>query len=156
MAYATIDDVRALAPQFVMSTTTRPSEAQVIAYLDDVTLEVEAALSNLGYVVPVASGPRALSMLRIIVAHGALSRAMYARSFGMGNPKDMGTDEVEAKYQRWLKDLASPSNRLVELNDAPRTSRQPLKDAADRVLGIADLDDANYQSGPRATRDQVF
>jgi hypothetical protein len=160
MPYASLADVLALAPQLTMQITgtSRPSAAQVDGFIDDIEAEVESALINMGYVVPV-TGTRSLKTLRVIVSYGALARVLNARAFSIGKPSDQGAVDAQQTYRWYLGKLADPHDLTIELNDAVRTDRKVLKDKSDVALGMATdgVGDDDYDpTAPTVTRNQRF
>ncbi len=120
MAYATVEDVQDKAPQLPAFTpSTKPSYTQVQGFVDDCERVVNASLANLGYVVPV-TGTESVAILKDLVAHAALAKALRARGYGTNNPGDLaGAAAAQAYYDGKMKALGSDADPF-ELPDAPR------------------------------------
>jgi hypothetical protein len=129
MPYATLDDVRNLAPQIPISATSKPSDAQVDGFIASLERIVNASLANLGYVVPVTAD-ESVAILRDMVSQGALARTLRARAIGTRNPADdQGAADAQKEFDTRLKALGS-SRDPFELPDAERTDAIS-KDRAD-------------------------
>lgn len=129
MAYATLDDVQDRMPQFVLSATSKPNATTAQKFLDDVHAEVEAALSNMGYYVPVDenTSPRSHAQLVALEALGAGARVLYARAAGVGGEAGVASaDRMQKQYDDMLLAWADPKSPK-ELTDAVRTSIQRPK-----------------------------
>jgi hypothetical protein len=156
-AYATHVDVWALAPQIgPFQINGKPSSLQVGAHCDDLTREVDAVLTGLGYQTPIASGPSPIAFARVkaLVAWGGLAFALASRALGVTNPTDQGADWARQEYTRRLKALQS-STSFDELRDATRTTAAVEKDAVD-LVGASALGSGGTSTDPTITRDQVF
>ena len=80
--YTTIGAVNAFVPQAPFSANSKPTDANVTLWIDDIAQEMDASLANVGYVVPVVSGAKALQLLDRICAYGVLGLAQAARDTG--------------------------------------------------------------------------
>jgi hypothetical protein len=127
--YATVDDVQARMPQFLLTSTSKPSIEQAQVFLDDAHAHLDGALSNLGYMVPV-TGPISLSLVREAVSDRAICRILTARAAAIGTDVafQSATKHCEA-YTQFLTDLADP-NSPIELTDALRTESAMEKPGA--------------------------
>jgi len=160
--YATLDDVNALVPQQPFSASSKPSDAAVTRFIDDIALEMDASLGNVGYAVPVVAGVKALQLLRRICAYGALGLAQAARDTGVTTAVSASGREVEniwsQKYRASMKALCNPQDPF-ELPDAQRTNEQ-LQKQPDNVLrsfvqGVTD--DSSYDpNAPVVSRYQTL
>lgn len=160
--YATLDDLNRLVSQVPFSATSKPTEAAVTQFIDDIAVEMDASLANVGYVVPVVSGPLALQLLRRICTYGALGLAQAARDTGVTTAVNARGQEVEnlwsQKYTARMKALTNPQDPF-ELPDAPRTSEQLLKQGEQVLRSMADgiTDDVDYVvDTPTITRYQTL
>lgn len=157
--YCTVLDVNALAPQVPFSATSKPSESQVASFIEDIALEMDASLSNVGYTVPVVAGVKSLALLRRMCAYGALGLSQAARDTGVNTAISASGREVEnlwsQKYTARMKALTNPQDPF-ELPDAPRTSQQ-LEKQGENVLrsSVQSVDDDNWLT-PTVTREQVL
>ena len=152
MAYVTIDDVRARFPQVQFSANTKPSEEQVGVWISEVEAQLNASLSNLGYIVPITEAVDILQIKDRLVSKVG-GRALRARLFGVGDVSQDGSREAEAEYDKWLAALMNPRSP-VELTASSRTSAEVLK-AGGVVRGfVPDSDVAGGQA--RALIGKVF
>lgn len=158
MAYAQVSDITARAPGIELTASSKPSAGQATAFLADIERDVNAALTNLGYVTPIvqADSPLAFSIVKDKVAYAALARVLMARALGASQPKEQGAEAAQAVYDDWMRALGNP-NSPIELPDATRTGEAVEKDGADRVSsfvqGVAATD---RDVTPRITMRQVF
>ena len=128
MPYCTPQDVRDLAPQITIDNTTKPNSGQVATMIADVERELEAALTNLGYDVPV-TGTTSVAILKDKVAHAVLARVLRARNFGTADVVNTGAADAQRLFDGWLKALASPTDP-TDLPDATTTGGQAEKSSA--------------------------
>lgn len=149
--YATLDDVQARMPQFALTAVSKPSMAQAQVFLDDSHAHLDAALSNLGYVIPIV-GPISLSQVREAVCDRAICRILHARGAAVGTDAALQSAEAACKrYDKFLADL-SDSKSPVELVDAQRTGDAVTKPIELGVFGLLTDDDGNAIE-PRITID---
>jgi hypothetical protein len=147
MPYATLQDVKVLAPNVMINAQSKPSSGTVAEWLGDTDRLVDAILKGIGYETPI-TGATSLSIVRQIVAHMVMARVMRSRP----NP------EVDPEtFQRWANDIIgrikSPSDPLT-LGDAVAVD-VVLKDAGVRVSSnLKDLSLEDPQ--PFARRDMQF
>jgi hypothetical protein len=153
MAYATVDDVQALAPHLpAFSPASKPSVTQVQGFISDIERGLNATLGNLGYVTPVV-GPNAIAVLKDVVAHGALARVMRARAYGSNNPGDLeAAKQAQAIYDGRVKALGSSSDPFELPADAVRGTDALQKDRA----GVTAVYVNPNPSTSRVSRDMVF
>lgn len=160
--YSTLQDVNALVSQAPFTATSKPSETIVSGFLDDVANDMDMMLSNIGYVVPVVVGPRALQWLRKTCAFGAAGIAQAARDTGVTTAVNASGREVKNIWQQLydarMKALIDPQDS-TELSDAPRTNEQ-LQKQPDNVLrsfvqGVTD-DPSFSPDAPVVTRYQTL
>jgi hypothetical protein len=120
MSYATIDDVQRRMPQFALGATTRPNLDTAQTFLDDTIAQFEAALENLGYVIPL-TGARSLAQAKEIISQGTICKILGARASAVGTDVAMqSADRACKQYEHALELLADP-NSPFELTDADRT-----------------------------------
>lgn len=150
MSYCTPQDVRDLAPQITIDNTSKPNSGQVATMIADVERELDAALTNLGYVVPV-TGTTSVSILKDKVAHAVLARVLRARNFGTADLVNTGAGDAQKLFDHWLKALSSATDP-TDLPDATRTGGDAQKSAAALSAGGNLL----LQADPPFTRDTVF
>lgn len=156
MAYAQVSDVAALAPQITIDGTTKPNTAMVQVMIAHAERDLDAALTNLGYVTPVTA-PVSVSILRDKIAHAVLARLIRSRAFGVTDPAEQGANDAERVYRDWLRAIAD-SRSPVELPDAARTGEAIEKDAADLIGShVQDSEVASVQADqPVFSRTMVF
>jgi hypothetical protein len=164
--YCLIADVNALVPQALFTATSRPTDAQVIVMIDQVAQRMDASMSNVGYVVPVVTGTKALGLLREACAWGTVGLAQLSRgtqaSVGLGDrfapAGDVSKNVWTRMFDEWLKKLLDPQDPF-ELPDAARTNEQ-IQKQPDQVLrsfvqGVTD--DVRYDPNkPVCSRYQVL
>ena len=110
MAYSDVNAVRDLLGKFTLSGSTKPTEQQATALLDQVSAEIDTTIAGAGYTVPVTAPAyflTRLSLLNSVGAAAAILRAMF--------PDATGAGETPAYafwwnwYQTGLKSLANGS-----------------------------------------------
>lgn len=135
MPYATIDDVQQRMPQFLLTAVTKPTITQSQTFLDDSHAHLDAALSNLGYVIPV-TGALSVAQVREAVCDRTTCRILYARAAAVGTDAALqSADAACARYDKFLTDLADPKSP-VELVDAVRTGDMVEKPANAGPFGL--------------------
>lgn len=158
--YCVIGDVNALVTQAVFGTTSRPTQAQVEAFIESVALRIDATIANVGYTVPVVSGTLALALLREACAWGAAGLAQQARETAVKTAVDdrpnVGKNVWLRQFDDWLKRLVDPQDPF-ELPDAPRTSSQLVKQPQNALRSfVQDDEDLFAGDGVVVTRYQVL
>ena len=121
MSYCAVSDIQRLAPQLMLGSTSRPSTTQVSDMIDDVGRLVDASLGNSGYVVPI-TGDVSLEIMRDIVAHGVVARALAARQYGVGEPNAPGVKMAQDRFDGLVTKLCDLKDPF-ELPDAPRNAK---------------------------------
>ena len=96
MPYCTVDNVQALRPQVPITTSSRPTIAQVEAQIGDLCAYVDGVLSGLGFVVPI-TGPISLAYLKAAVAWGVAGLAELQQTAGIAAQGQAG-DTVRSQY----------------------------------------------------------
>jgi hypothetical protein len=161
--YATLDDVNAYVPQSPFGPTSKPSDAAVTAWIEDVAQEMDSSLANVGYVTPVVTGTIALQQLRRICAFLVLGLAQDARSTNVTTSVTASGRETlniwTQRGQTLIKRLCDPQDPF-ELPDAPRNSER-LEKQGDQVLrsfvqGVTDDPDYDPTVAPVITRYQTL
>ena len=152
--YVSVADLQARMPQFTLKTDSKPSIADAELLLGDVEAEVDAILTNLGYVVPV-TGALSTRIVQSIVCDGAIARILRARSAGVGGDAAGKSAELAQKcYDDRLKALAAPrEENPLELTDCVRTDLRTDKPIYQ--IGARLYDDDGDKIEPRTTRDMV-
>ena len=90
MPYATIDDVQRRMPQFALTSLTRPNIDTAQTFLDDTHAQFDAALENLGYVIPL-TGARSLAQAKEIVSQGTICKILGARAAAVAHSSPAAT-----------------------------------------------------------------
>lgn len=108
MAYAALTDVQGLVAKFPITPTSKPNETQVGTIITGIAAEIDTAIANAGYAVPVASPASFLEYLTLLNAYGAASaaiRSIFADKTGSAEGFEGG---IEAYYAaQYAKGLAS-------------------------------------------------
>lgn len=153
MPYAQLSDVRGLIPQVSIDAQSKPNEGQVAGFIADVENMVNAILANIGYATPVTA-PASVSLLRVLVAHGAAARTLRARAAGQNTPADIqGARDLELHFTSRMKALQDPADPF-SLTDAVKNSEPKPDQFASRISSnFSDLWD---DTDDRLTRDRVF
>lgn len=126
--YCNLDDVNKLVPQQPFDEASVPSGALVEQLIVDIAQEIDSVLGNLGFTVPVVTGPVALNQLRRANAWGVLGLAQDSRMTAVlrddmvGGSKNVWT----ARYETWKKNLQDPKNPYT-LTDAQTTNLAVVK-----------------------------
>ncbi len=153
MAYATLVDVQQRMPQFVLTATTKPSLADAQVFLDDIDAEVESALLNMGYQLPI-TGTKALKQVRAIVCQGTIAQILFARAGAVGTEAAVqSAHRAQDMHDDALKALHNPRDPR-ELTDAARTGDEIVKPGGELRAFSPDEDDVNQTA--RATVGKVF
>jgi hypothetical protein len=109
--YASLSDVRALAPYVPISAASQPTEGQVQGWISDTENIVDAALGNLGFEVPI-TGPKSVAIVKLLIANAVMAMVMRARPNPESDP---------ALFQAWfdqrMKALRDPADPF-DLPDA--------------------------------------
>ena len=148
MAYATTQDIRDRAPQIQITETSKPSEATVTEWLDDVHQTLDAALATIGYVTPV-TGPASMLVLRDMVVQKMISLILRARIYGIGDVNQTGAKEADSFYEMRLAWLRDEQNPFV-LPDAEVSGTGAIGAPGPKAFGFVPDEDYIDQS-PRAT-----
>jgi hypothetical protein len=122
MAYCTLANVTDRLPQITISSTSKPVAGVVTTWTNDVSVELDASLRNLGYTVPI-TGTDSLIIVKQMVVREVMARILDSRQGGVGMQGETGAAEHHEYYQMMLRRLMSPSDPL-ELPDAGRTTAE--------------------------------
>ena len=152
MPYASISDVRNLAPAVPITRESQPSEGTVQQWITDVEIMLNTNLAAMGYVIPFVAKPGktvdgATTILKQTVAHAVMAMVMRARP----NP-EQDPENFQRRYDAVLKALRDP-NDVFELPDIEVTSEATIKDSVVRVQ--SNLKDLLWEPAS-VSRDQVF
>src|SRR3990167_5577380 len=112
MAYAVLTDVQALIAKFPISTTTKPTDTQATAIINDVSVEIDATLAGGGYTVPVTSPLWFVDYLGLVNQYGAAAailKAMFPEAAGATDQNPSIYAFWESRYQRAMKALRDGS-----------------------------------------------
>ncbi len=157
--YAVISDVNALVPNATFDTASRPTQAQVEAFIEQIAQRIDATIGNVGYTVPVTTGTKSLGLLREACAWGALGLAQAVRATAVKVAVDDRGQPIEnlwtQKFERWLKALTNPQDPF-ELPDATRTSEQLVKQPQNALRSFVQDDEDTFVNSPTITRYQVL
>lgn len=158
MAYVTLVDVKAAAPQIEFSGFTRPTEDDVNRWIAEVEGGLNAQLVNLGYVLPfnTTDNPLSIAILRDMVVHAVIARVLTARLWGVSDNVDgSGWKTAQAYYDQRLTWLIDPTHPF-ELPDASQTILAPGKPRGWRFGNFNEDTDFTDEDGPRVTMRQEF
>ena len=134
MSYATLDDVQRRMPQFPLSSATKPNNETAQVFLEDTQAQFEAALENLGYVIPL-TGARSLAQAKEIVSQGTICKILHARAAAVGTDVALqSADRACKQYEHALELLADPKSP-IELTDAERTDDAVDKPGSGSPMG---------------------
>lgn len=160
MGYCQPTDIQARMPQFQMTATSKPSLDDVPAMIADTEQELDAQLTNMGYVVPIvqAAAPMSYQIVLAMSAQGTIWRILEARNAAVGGDATAQSAARALKYVTdrlgWLLDPKSP----FELVDCPRSSSQVVKPAAilQRIDWPYGREGENWPFSQRTSLTQVF
>ena len=85
MAYAAIGDVTARMAKFTVSSTTKPTTAQVTEFLDDISGEIDVHLAAKGCTVPATTPVYFMDWLKGVCANGTAAlalKSMFPDAYG--------------------------------------------------------------------------
>lgn len=160
-AYCSTTDVNGYVPQAPFTATSRPTLAQVQAFVDDGGRVIDATLANVGYVTPI-TGTVALAECKKANAWYAVGIAQQVRDTAVTtatSDKGQPTKNIWTRmFEEWLQRLTNPDNPF-ELPDAPRNNEQLQKqpDAILRSMAQSLSDDPDYSvDSPEVSRYQVL
>lgn len=119
MQYATLDDVQRRMPQFQLTSVSKPNDETAQVFLEDTIAQYEAAMENLGYVLPI-TGARSLAQSKEIVSQGTICKILHARAAAVGTDVALqSADRACAQYDKALEQLADEKSP-IELTDAEK------------------------------------
>ena len=145
-AYAALSDVEARIAKFTLSTTTKPTAAQVTEFLDDITGEMNVHLAAMGVTVPATTPAYFIDWLKGMCADGTAALALKSMF-----PDAVGPAETPAymfyqqRYESALEGITDGSAIPVDLTTgnyvAPSTyltrnseSEEDIGDLADKFM----------------------
>src|SRR3972149_6822303 len=112
MAYATLPDTQALLPKFTLGAATKPTSTQATAIINDVSVEIDAALAGAGYAVPVTTPSWFVDYLGLVNQYGAAAailKAMFPEPAGTADTMPAIYAFWESRYQRAMTALRDGS-----------------------------------------------
>ena len=110
MAYADLDDVQGLIAKWTVGTTTTPTMTQATAIINDVSFEIDAALSANGIAVPVTTPAWFVSWLSLANQYGAAAAILKSMFPGATGPDETPAYAFwESRYQKALKGIKDGS-----------------------------------------------
>lgn len=119
--YAALDDVQRQIPEFSILPTSKPTEDQVEAMIEEAEAEIDSYLTDQGYTVPV-TGARAILMLR-----GLTARRVAADVLLIAYPQSGENQKVRAWLERWEAfTMALKQGRLTLPGLEPLSENEPL------------------------------
>lgn len=116
MAYADVEHVAIYNQQRTYSASSKPSVSQVKVICAWVASVIDAALANIGYVVPVTA-PISLSILQDLNAMGAAASAEMAAFMGANPNESQHASMLHKRFEQRLADIVSGK---LKLPDAPQ------------------------------------
>jgi hypothetical protein len=152
MPYASVSDVRSLAPHVPITRESQPSEGTVAQWIADIESTLNATLVTFGYPTPLVAldgktTTAAVTVLKDAVSHAVMARVMRARP----NP-EQDPENFQKRYDAVIKSLRDPNDPFV-LPDVVTTAEVVMKESSIRVLSnLRDLLDEPARIG----RNQVF
>ncbi len=154
MAYATLEEVLAQAPQIKITAVSKPNTDEAQKILDSVEAYVNAVLKGLGYQPPIilSDSPKAAAILKDIVIQGSLAKIMKSMFYGVRNPNDVGANDLWREFQQKLAALSNQNDPMV-LEDAVLTG-VAVHAVSELDSNISEYTDVIEMWRP--TRDQVF
>lgn len=148
MPYATVSDVRALAPHVLINNTSTPSEGMVGAWITDQERIMDALFGSMGYTVPL-TGTVSRTIAKELVTHFVMARILRSRP----NP-ETAPAEFQSVYDGIMKRLRDPQDPF-DLTDADSSIVAVLKASPHRFSSNL-IDLLQEDDRPRINRDQVF
>ncbi len=140
-------------PQFQLTATSKPNAEAAQVFLDDTHAQFDAAIENLGYVIPV-SGEKSIAQSRELVCQGTIAKILYARAAALGTDAAVSSaDRAQKQYDDGLKALADPKNPR-ELSDAVRNLDEVIKTGIS-PMGLL-VDDYGDAIEPRVMMESKF
>lgn len=159
--YATLLDVNAMIPQAPFTSTSKPSDAQVTDFIEQIANDMDVVMATKGYTVPVVSGDIGLAWLRATCKFGVLGQALAVRDSGVStavSARDKETPNIWLQiYEARMKGLADPSTAGTKLADVPATTAQLAPEDTLRSFAQSVIDDPSYDpNAPQVTRYQTL
>ncbi|KKL13739.1 hypothetical protein LCGC14_2522730, partial [marine sediment metagenome] len=143
MAYADLDDVQGLIAKWPIGTTTTPTMTQATAIINDVSFEIDAALSANGIAVPVTTPAWFVSWLSLANQYGAAAAILKSMFPGATGPDETPAYAFwESRYQKALKGIKDgsliPPGQANEATVAPSTYLTRNPDTEEDLGDIAE------------------
>jgi hypothetical protein len=146
--YATVSDVRSLAPHVPINASSQPSEGTVQTWLADFERVIDALFASMGYTVPL-TGTVGRTIAKDIITHAVMARVMRSRPNPETDPK-LFQDYVDLQ----LKRLRDPRDTF-DLFGETKSGDSVLKESPVRFSSnLRDL--MLEEDRPRINRDQIF
>jgi hypothetical protein len=158
MLYASVADVQARMPQFVLTPTSKPSVDDVPALIEDAEQEFSATMTTFGYALPIdaTASPMAFQIAKAMCCYAAIWRILEARAAAVGgDPKS--AERAKKYYDDRIAALLDTKNPFT-LADCPRTGKELAK-AGSVLLSIETPDPREGENWPLsrpASISQVF
>lgn len=152
MAYCAIEDVKSRCQKLPMSTTSKPTQAEVEAFMEECAAEIDGVLSTLGYEFPI-SGTKSLLILKKLNADGAAFYAMDAAFSGVSPNASTQGKNYKSEWETGINMLRRGEVILPDASTNTHRQGEP------RGSGIASNfidDDGKSTLAPFITRDQEF
>lgn len=159
--YCTLLDVNAMSVQSPFTPISKPSEAQVVEFIEQIANDMDVVMAAKGYTVPVISGAIGLAWLRATCKFGVLGQALAVRDSGVTtavSARDKETPNIWLQmYDARMKSLADPSTAGTKLADVPATTAQLQPEDILRSFAQGVIDDPDYDpNAPQVTRYQTL
>ncbi len=135
------------------TTTTIPTELQLLAFIEETSAEIDMALGSVGYVTPVTTPASAVTWLKAVCNYGVAAEALKA-AFPESVQSSNGGPVIPA-YAYWEKRyqdaLALIREGSMSLPDAPTTGAQ------DAQTYLTDNPDNNpFEDGTSEGQQPIF
>jgi hypothetical protein len=151
MAYATIDDIRSIVPQVQLGAGTRPNVAEVEAWIELISIELDAMFANLGYEVPITA-PKSLLIVKEMVKEAVAAKVLRSQFSGVRDADTLGAKGFEDSFRKRLERLQDP--RVPD--DLPDTVETNVQEKVSSVAHSMTSEDPDYYGSIRMTRSKVF
>lgn len=141
---ATIEDLRNQMPQFGLTATSTPNEAQAQGYIDQIESEIRALVLGYDGPWPPLAGSPGADFVKLTVLEGArwlVLRARYEMSKGSAVP-EIALEQARLAYNDRKRDLAGVVEGMIR-----ETWQNATPDPAINYPVIGDQTDAPTQAG---------
>jgi hypothetical protein len=140
VAYATTDHVQAALPGRTISASSKPTLAQVTAWIEEGDARLNAVLARAGVETPVEDA-QALVILRSWTMLYAEGRTRMAFASGGGDGTNDDGKDLIAKFDellQWIRENpTAAAAELSETGSAPDTSRRMRSHVLDNAHGLS-------------------